>query len=202
MARRRTNCSTPAKPSERIACRIRSVLTSPTFRTTIVGHCGASQSCLATRCPRRTHRHMELRSWSSSDAGSRTSARWPHASRSCSCPYPPPARPARPIIEKIGVWRELLPEVDVRLLLAAVAGKQFADRIGGTPVAARPQTATCVNRWTCRPRRPLCCSESTDCSPAARWLGTDDVEAFIDDIYESLHGQRPPVTSTVPDQRG
>lgn len=108
--------------------------------------------------------------------------------------------PCRPIIEKIGEWRELLPEVDVRFLLAA------SPKDSSLIETAEPQSLHDPDGYV---RQSL----DTLSTPTAVLLGsdgllaggpvvgTDDVVAFIDDIYESLHGQRPPVASAVPDQR-
>ena len=108
--------------------------------------------------------------------------------------------PCAPIIEKVGVWRALLPEVDVRFLLAT------SPEDSSLIETAEPQSLHDPDGYI---------RESLDAlsTPTAVLLGidgllaggpvvgTDGVEAFIDDIYESLHGERPRIASTVPEQR-
>jgi len=108
--------------------------------------------------------------------------------------------PCTPIIEKVGVWRELLPEVDVRLLLAAAPESSSLIELAEPQSLHDPDGY--VRQSLDTPSTPTAVLLGIDGLLAGGpVLGTDDVEAFIDDIYESLHGQRPPIPSTVPDQR-
>ena len=109
--------------------------------------------------------------------------------------------PCMPIIEKIAVWRDLLPEVDVRFLLAG------APKDSSLIETADPQSLHdpdgYVRQSLDMPSTPTAVLLGSDGLLAGGpVVGTDDVQSFIDDIYESLHGGRPPVASTVPEQRG
>jgi hypothetical protein len=109
--------------------------------------------------------------------------------------------PCAPVIEKIGAWRNLLPEVDVRFLVAT--SPETSSLIEST----QPQSLHDLDGYV---RQSLDMSST----PTAVLLGVDgllaggpvggagDIEAFVDDIYESLHGQEQPAVSTMPDQRG
>lgn len=95
-----------------------------------------------------------------------------------------------PVIEKVGDWRELLPEIDVRLLLATSPGDSSLIEYD------EPQSLHDPDGYA----RQSLDSKST---PTAVLLGTDGLLAggpvtgsaaigiFIDDVYEVLHGERP-----------
>lgn len=96
-----------------------------------------------------------------------------------------------PVIDAIGRYRELLPEVDVRFLLI------------DTPDASR-LTSTVEPQSVHDPERYVGDSLIDRLStPTAILLGADGmlaggpevgsvaIDAFVDDIYESLHGERP-----------
>lgn len=95
------------------------------------------------------------------------------------------------VYDQRGAWRELLPELDVRLLLT-----QAPDDTGWTE-RDEPQSLHDVNEYV----RGSISDWST---PSAVLLGADGMLAggpvtghlavaeFVDDIYESLHGERPP----------
>jgi hypothetical protein len=96
----------------------------------------------------------------------------------------------KPVVDKLAAFRELLPEVDVRLLLT--------DAPGASPWTEpdEPQSLHDVERYV---------SGSIDdwATPSAILLGGDGllaggpvtghvaIDEFVDDVYESLHGERP-----------
>lgn len=95
-----------------------------------------------------------------------------------------------PVIERVGEWRALLPELDVRLLL-------MHNPDGGTLTEkSEPQSLH-------DPRGYVRGSIADWPTPTALLLGGDgmlaggpvsgsaDVAAFVGDVYESLHGHRP-----------
>lgn len=99
------------------------------------------------------------------------------------------------VIAKIGTWRDLLPEIDVRFLLAT-----------------SPATSSLIEKDEPQslhdPEGYVRDSLDVGATPAAVLLGVDgmlaggpvrgaaDVEAFVGDVYESLHGERPPIAVT------
>lgn len=97
-----------------------------------------------------------------------------------------------PILELRKQWRELLPEVDVRVLL-------------GGPAGPGPWTETTEPQSLHDPEGYVAASLADNVPrPAAVLFGVDgqlaggpvsgpEIEPFIADIYESLHGERPPV---------
>jgi len=99
-----------------------------------------------------------------------------------------------PVMAKVAGWRELLPEVSIRLLLAnRPDGDEFAER--EEPMSLHD------------PEQYVRGSIADWATPTAVLLGADGmlaggpvtgdaaISAFVDDIYESLHGVRPPASS-------
>ncbi|MDR6867256.1 putative membrane protein YphA (DoxX/SURF4 family) [Microbacterium resistens] len=98
-----------------------------------------------------------------------------------------------PVLAKVGEWRELLPEVSVRLLLSSHPENDAAAEHD------EPQSLHDPNQYV----RGSIADWAT---PTAILLGADgmlaggpvtgypDISAFIEDVYESLHGERPPVS--------
>lgn len=96
-----------------------------------------------------------------------------------------------PIIEHLGRYRELLPEVDVRLLIHALPEHTTLTDTSEPQTLHDPHgyVSGSIQDWP---------------TPTAVLLGMDGmlaggpeignvaIPAFIDDIYESLHGERPP----------
>lgn len=109
--------------------------------------------------------------------------------------------PCGPVIEKIDEWRDLLPEVDVRFLLA-------------TAPAESPLIETSEPQSLHDPDGYLRQSLDMPSTPTAVLLGvdgmlaggpvvgTDDVKAFVEEIHESLREVRPAHVSTVADEHG
>ncbi|MFD6700751.1 MULTISPECIES: MauE/DoxX family redox-associated membrane protein [unclassified Microbacterium] len=97
-----------------------------------------------------------------------------------------------PVIESIDEYRALLPEVSVRFLLQSAPGDS---RLASTE---EPQTLHDPNRYV----GPSLADHWF--TPTAVLLGADgllaggpvagrsSIDEFVDDIYESLHGERPP----------
>lgn len=97
-----------------------------------------------------------------------------------------------PILHLRSVWRDLLPEVDVRVL------------VGELPAVSGAWTETSEPQSLHDPHGYVAASFADILPrPAAMLLGVDgllaggpvsgtEIEPFIDDIYESLHGERPP----------
>jgi hypothetical protein len=95
-----------------------------------------------------------------------------------------------PVIEHLGEWRALLPEIDVRLL------HRELPEISGWTEFAYPQSLH-------DPEGYVSGSISDWLTPTAVLFGIDGmlaggpetgveaISAFVDDIYESLHGERP-----------
>ena len=99
-----------------------------------------------------------------------------------------------PVMAKVAGWRELLPEVSIRLLLAnRPDGEEFAER--EEPMSLHD------------PEQYVRGSIADWATPTAVLLGADGmlaggpvtgdsaISAFVDDIYESLHGVRPSAPS-------
>lgn len=98
--------------------------------------------------------------------------------------------PCESVVAKREEWRELLPEVDVRLLLAEVAN------LSAWTEWAEPQSLHDVGDYVGQ-------SIGYEGTPTAVLLGADGMLAagpvtgdlgvmrLVDDIYESLHGERP-----------
>jgi len=96
-----------------------------------------------------------------------------------------------PVIERIDAYRALLPEVSVRFLL------QRTPEESGLTSGEEPQTLHDPNRYVSG-------SIGDFYTPSAVLLGMDGLLAggpvtgadaiaeFVDDVYESLHGERPP----------
>lgn len=96
-----------------------------------------------------------------------------------------------PVIDRVPEWRELLPEVDVRMLVSV---RPEESRL---TVREHPQTLH-------DPDGNVRASIAEWGTPAAVLLGADGllaggpeqgaraVRSFVGDIYESLHGERPP----------
>ncbi|MBN9157306.1 MULTISPECIES: MauE/DoxX family redox-associated membrane protein [unclassified Microbacterium] len=96
-----------------------------------------------------------------------------------------------PVIESAGAYRSLLPEVSVRLVL------QLRPEESTLTSAAEPQTLHDPHRYASG-------SIGDFSTPTAVLLGMDGMLAggpvtgagaiaeFVDDVYESLHGERPP----------
>ncbi|MDT0186481.1 hypothetical protein Q9S36_40485 [Microbacterium sp. ARD31] len=110
----------------------------------------------------------------------------------------PTCAPCAPVIEKVGFWRDLLPEVDVRLLLAA------APEDSALIETAEPQSLHDPDGYARQsldiPSTPTAVLLGADGllagGPA---VGADDIDDFVADIYESLHGERPQTASTAAD---
>ena len=97
--------------------------------------------------------------------------------------------PCEDIYDQRAKWRALLPEVDVRLLLAEPTTSRWAER-------DEPQSLHDLEEYVPG-------SIGDWATPSAVLLGADGmlaggpvtgdlaVERFIDDVYESLHGERP-----------
>lgn len=97
-----------------------------------------------------------------------------------------------PVIDAADVWQWLLPELGVHLLVSTTPAESPLTR------AVTPQTLHDPNHYV---------RDSIDDwrTPSAVLLGADgllaggpvtgyrDIESFIGDVYESLHGVRPPV---------
>jgi hypothetical protein len=94
------------------------------------------------------------------------------------------------VIENAPAWRTLLPEVDVRLLFT------HAHDSGLMSELSEPQSLHDVDRLVSR-------SIKEWPTPSAVLFGSDgmlaggpisgvrDIDSFVDDVYESLHGERP-----------
>lgn len=106
--------------------------------------------------------------------------------------------PCESIYDRREEWRALLPEVDVRLLLAEPAAlSRWTER-------DEPQSLHDVEEYVSG-------SIGDWATPTAVLIGADGllaggpvtgdlaVEAFIDDVYESLHGERPVPDGPLPD---
>ena len=97
----------------------------------------------------------------------------------------------RPVIDSVERYRTLLPEVDVRLLLAEEQPHSTLTSI------AEPQTLHDPQRYVLdsimdNPATPAAVLLGADGLLAGGpVMGGDPIEAFVDDIYESLHGERP-----------
>jgi uncharacterized membrane protein YphA (DoxX/SURF4 family) len=99
------------------------------------------------------------------------------------------------VIERVPEWRELLPEVDVRMLLVVPPESSRLTEL------AEPQTLHDLNGYVRD-------SISEWATPAAILLGADGMLAggpvvgvsavfeFVGDVYESLHDARPPAGQT------
>jgi hypothetical protein len=108
--------------------------------------------------------------------------------------------PCTPVIEKIGAWRELLPEVDVHFLLSAAPDD--SSLIETTEPQSLHDPDGYVRQSLDIPSTPTAVLLGSDGLLAGGpVVGTDDVVSFVDDIYESLHGERPRI-STVAEQPG
>ena len=165
-----------------------------------------SSSCGPRGGPRRRSRAPTLRPlrWHRHGTSSTTSARAPCGSgdarrrhvvnlRTLAQETPDPAAGrldtcggCKPVIDRLGEWRELLPEVDVRFLLAHLARGEPADprRTSRSPCTIPTATSAARSRIGVRPRPS--CSESTASSPAAGHR-LPAIEEFVAEIHESLH---------------
>jgi hypothetical protein len=101
----------------------------------------------------------------------------------------------RPVIDKIGEWRELLPEVDIRFLSRLPPGT------GVLTDATEPQSLHdpdgyvrgSIADWPTPTAVLLGIDGMLAGGPVS---GHDDISEFIADVYESLHGERPPHSSS------
>ncbi|GGI46692.1 hypothetical protein BCL57_001108 [Agromyces flavus] len=96
-----------------------------------------------------------------------------------------------PVIERVPEWRALLPEVEVRMLLSRLPEESSLTELD------HPQTLH-------DPEQNVRASIADWGTPAAVLLGVDGllaggpeqgaqaITSFVADIYESLHGERPP----------
>ncbi len=103
----------------------------------------------------------------------------------------PTCGPCIPVIENVSEWRRTLPEVDIRLLL------QYEPHDGQLAEMSEPQSLH-------DPRGYVSASIADWKTPTAVLLGADgllaggpvtgfdSISEFIGDVYESLHGERPP----------
>ena len=96
-----------------------------------------------------------------------------------------------PVIERVPAWRALLPEVDVRMLVSRLPEESELTELEHPQSLHDPagNVRASIAEWG---------------TPAAVLLGVDGllaggpevgvsaVAAFVADIYESLHGERPP----------
>ncbi len=100
-----------------------------------------------------------------------------------------------PVMAKVDAWRELLPEVSIRLLLTNRPDEgEFAER--DEPMSLHD------------PDQYVRASIAEWATPTAVLLGADGmlaggpvtgdpaISAFVDDVYESLHGVRPSTPAT------
>jgi hypothetical protein len=109
--------------------------------------------------------------------------------------------PCTPVIERIGVWRELLPEVDVRFLVATAPGNSSLIETD-EPQSLHDPDGYARESLEAQSTPTAVLLGSDGMLAGGPVAGTDAVLALVDDIYESLHGERPPVAVTAPEQRG
>lgn len=98
-----------------------------------------------------------------------------------------------PILELRTTWRELLPEVDVRVLLSDPPASS-----GRWTETTEPQSLHDPDGYVSASfadvlPRPAAILFGVDGLLAGGPVSGPDIEPFIGDIYESLHGERPPV---------
>jgi hypothetical protein len=108
----------------------------------------------------------------------------------------PTCGPCVPVIEKVGLWRELMPEVDIRFLLATAPDDSSLIETNEPQSLHDPQGY--VRDSLDERRTPTAVLLGIDGMLAGGPVtSADDVETFVGDVYESLRGERPPTTATV-----
>ena len=96
----------------------------------------------------------------------------------------------RPVIDRIPEWRELLPEVDVRMLLVSSPEKSKLTEL------TEPQSLHDSNGYVRGSIEdwgtPTAVLFGIDGMLAGGPVtGADDVMAFVSDVHDSLHGEPP-----------
>jgi hypothetical protein len=98
----------------------------------------------------------------------------------------------QPVIESVDRYRELLPEVEVRFLLSGEPDQELS-----LASVVEPQTLHDPHHYVAdsivdNPATPTAILFGMDGLLAGGpEVGSNAIDAFVDDIYESLHGERP-----------
>lgn len=103
-----------------------------------------------------------------------------------------------PVLELRHTWRQLLPEVDVRVLLEATPASSGAWTETSEPQSLHDPGGRVAASFADLLPRPTAILFGADGLLAGGPVSGPDIESFIGDIYESLHGERPSVA--VPDR--
>lgn len=104
--------------------------------------------------------------------------------------------PCAPVIEKLGLWRELLPEVDIRILLAT-APEDSSLIETNEPQSLHDPQGYARDSLDARSTPTVVLLGIDGMLAGGPVTGLDDVEVFVGDVYESLRGERPPLAATV-----
>jgi hypothetical protein len=102
----------------------------------------------------------------------------------------PTCSPCVPVIAKVPEWRELLPELDVRMLLRRSPEDSELVELDEPQTLHDPEgyVAGSIQDWGTPTAVLLGADGLLAGGPVS---GPDDIPGFIDDIFESLHGERP-----------
>ncbi|MGW9631494.1 MauE/DoxX family redox-associated membrane protein [Agromyces sp. NPDC055520] len=99
--------------------------------------------------------------------------------------------PCLPVIERVPEWRALLPEVDVRMLVTLLPADSAVTELEHPQSLHDPEgnVRASIADWGTPAAVLLGIDGLLAGGPE---VGTDAVAAFVADIYESLHDERPP----------
>lgn len=94
------------------------------------------------------------------------------------------------VIARVGEYRELLPEVDVRFLLRSTPESSTLIERDEPQSLHDPDdyVSGSIQEWPTPTALLLGMDGMLAGGPV---IGADEIDAFIDDVYESLHGERP-----------
>lgn len=97
------------------------------------------------------------------------------------------------VIAKAPEWRKLLPEVDVRMLLRTAPQQGTMMELDEPQSLHDPEgyVSGSIQDWPTPTAVLLGMDGMLAGGPV---IGIDDISEFIGDVYESLHGERPPAT--------
>ncbi|GAA1469100.1 MauE/DoxX family redox-associated membrane protein [Microbacterium thalassium] len=96
----------------------------------------------------------------------------------------------RPVIEKVEVYRELMPELDVRFLLSSAPEDSALVELDEPQSLHDPHgyVRGSIDDWA----TPTAVLFGADGLLAGGPVtGAEEIDVFFDDVYESLHGKRP-----------